>query len=68
MPDGQRPLHTVAQGERSVAVKALLDAGADPEAIDGNGETVPDLAMRRRDAVTRGALTGDGVGGDRALC
>ena len=57
---GRTPLHHVTLGHRrgdvAQAVKLLLDAGADPEAFDGNGETLMELARRRRDAVAVSAL------------
>lgn len=60
------PLHHVTLGHRrsdvARAVKLLLDAGADPLALDGNGETVPDLARCRRDALTVSALARIGIG------
>ena len=69
---GRTPLHHVTLGHRrgdvAQAVQLLLDSGADPQALDGNGETVTDLARRRRDAVTVRALFAAGVGADRAAC
>lgn len=57
---GRTPLHHVTLGHcrRDVtkAVVLLIEAGADPEAVDGNGETVMDLARRRRDTLTISAL------------
>ena len=57
---GRTPLHHVTLGHRrgdvAQAVQLLLDSGADPQALDGNGETVADLARRRRDPVAVRAL------------
>lgn len=39
----------------------LIEAGADPQAVDRNGETVMVLARRRRDAVTLTALREAGL-------
>lgn len=57
---GRTPLHHVTLGHRrgdvAKAVILLLEAGADPESPDGNGDTALSLAKRRRDAVAVGAL------------
>jgi ankyrin repeat protein len=42
---GSAPLHAAARGGSAEAVKAVLDAGADIEARDGNGWTA--LRVRR---------------------
>ena len=63
---GRTPLHHVTLGHRrgdaAHAVMLLLDAGADPEALDGNGETVMGLARRRRDAMVVRALAATALG------
>ena len=63
---GRTPLHHVTLGDRrgdvARAVLLLLASRADPEVLDGNGETVMTLARRRRDVVTVRALIDTGVG------
>lgn len=63
---GRTPLHHVTLGHRRgdvvMAVALLLGAGADPEARDDAGETVLQLARRRRDAITVRALAKAGIG------
>lgn len=60
------PLHHVTLGHRrgdvAASVALLLDAGADPDARDRNGETVLQLARRRRDGLALRALTTAGIG------
>lgn len=62
---GRTPLHHVTlghtRGDVAQAVKLLLDAGADPQALDGNGETVAALARRRRDVMAVRALAAAGI-------
>ena len=62
---GRTPLHHVTLGHRrgdvAHAVRLLLYSGADPEALDNNGDTVMTLAACRRDHVTVVALIEVGV-------
>ncbi len=62
---GRTPLHHVTlghtRGDVAKALALLVEAGADPDAADGNGETVMELAARRRDAVAVRALRQAGV-------
>lgn len=62
---GRRPLHHVTLGHRrgdvAMAVALLLDAGADAQARDHAGETVLQLARRRRDDIALTALAKAGL-------
>ena len=62
---GRTPLHHVTlghtRGDVAQAVKLLLDAGADPQALDGKSEAVMDLARRRRDVMAVRALVEAGA-------
>lgn len=64
--DGRTPLHHVTLGHRrgdvAMAVALLIDAGANPAARDGKGETVLQLARRRRDGIALKALAKAGIG------
>ena len=53
---GMTPLLAAVQHGRSGLIWVLGKAGADPDAVDANGETVMDLARRRRDALAISAL------------
>ena len=59
------PLHHVTLGHRrgDVATAAVLlpGAGADPDARDENGETVLQLARRRRDGIALRELANAGI-------
>lgn len=44
---GMTPLHRVARGGRAAIVKWLLDAGADPTAVDANGKTAIGVAREK---------------------
>ncbi|MXY33946.1 MAG: hypothetical protein F4186_06550 [Boseongicola sp. SB0676_bin_33] len=63
---GRTPLHHVTLGHRrgdiAVAVALLLGAGADAGARDDAGETVLQLARRRRDGIALRALARAGIG------
>ena len=42
------PLHVAAMRARPAAFLALLEAGADPEALDGSGKTPMDYAREQK--------------------
>lgn len=69
---GRTPLHHVTLGHRrgdvAEAVRLLIEAGADPAALDENCHTALSLARSRRDAVAVRALVKARPGTDRAPC
>ena len=56
MADGITPLHNAAADGDSVEIRALIAAGADVNARDGDGDVPLDYADRRSDRMLRDAM------------
>ena len=59
--DGQTPLHVALQADRPAAAMRLLEAGADPAALDGAGNLADPAACERWGAATFFAAAGADV-------